>query len=106
MHETIIANKIIEEAKKHGDVKQMFLEIGELAPVPPQELMDCLSSIVKWDIKSKIIKSKAECSCGFKGHPRILERGHDSFFIECPKCNKIPKLVDGTEIKIIKVVVE
>ncbi|MEK6982935.1 MAG: hydrogenase/urease maturation nickel metallochaperone HypA [Nanoarchaeota archaeon] len=106
MHESVIASNIINEANRHGMVKSIYLEIGELAQVPPDELFDCLKGMVKWKINSKIIKAKVECKCGFKGHPNILERGHDSFFIECPKCRKIPKLIDGTQIKIIKVVVE
>jgi len=106
VHETVIANKIIEDAKKYGLVRKIYLEIGELAPVPPNELIECLNKLVEWKINSKIIKAKAKCKCGFSGHPKILERGHDSFFIECPKCKKMPTLLDGTEIKILKVVVK
>lgn len=106
MHETVIADTIIKQAEKHGNVKKIYLEIGELAPVPSHELIECMKRLVKWKIDWKEKPAKVECSCGFKGHPKILERGHDSFFIECQKCKKIPKLTDGTEIKIIKVVVE
>ena len=106
MHETIIAINIIKEAKKHGKVKGIFLEIGELANVPAKELIKCLHSMVDWKINSKEIPAKAKCICGFKGHPNILERGHDSFLIECPKCKNIPELVYGKDIKITKVVVE
>ena len=106
MHETAIANNIINEAKKHGKVKEIFLEIGELAHVPANELLGCLHSLVKWKISSKEIPAKVKCVCGFKGHPSVLERGHDSFLIECPKCKNIPELVDGKDIKITKVVVE
>ncbi len=106
MHETIIANNIINEAKKHGKVKEIFLEIGELAHVPGSELIGCLPRLVKWKRTPKEIPAKVKCVCGFKGHPAILERGHDSFLIECPKCKNIPELVDGKDIKITKVVVE
>ena len=106
MHETVIANNIINEAKKHGKVKEIFLEIGELAHVPANELLECLHSLADWKINSKEIPAKVKCVCGFKGHPAILERGHDSFLIECPKCKNIPELVDGKDIKITKVVVE
>ncbi len=106
MHETVIANNIINEAKKQGDVTQIYLEIGELAHVPGYELLECLERLVPWKINSKEIKAKVECSCGFKGHPKILERGHDSFFIECPKCTQVPDLIDGKDIILIKVIVK
>ena len=105
MHETIIADSIINEARRHGAVKIIYLEIGELAHVPESELIGCLRRLVKWKIYSKEKKAKVKCKCGFMGHPKILERGHDSFLVECPKCKRIPKLVDGTQIKILKVVV-
>ena len=106
MHETVIANSIINEAKKHGNVKEIFLEIGELAHVPSHELLECLKKLVKWKINSTEIKSNVICNCGYKGHPKILERGHDFFMIECPKCKSFPKLIDGTEIKIKKVIIK
>lgn len=106
MHETVVAQRIIEEAEKHGNVKELHLEIGELAHVPARELLVCLSRLVKWKISSKIKKAKAKCRCGFEGHPKILERGHDYFFIECPKCRNIPDLAEGKDIKIVKVIVD
>ncbi len=106
MHEMIIANNIIREVKKHGEVKEVYLEIGELANVPKYELIECLKKIVKWKIHSKERAAKAKCECGFIGKPKILERGHDFFFIECPKCRKIPQLIEGKDIKIIKVKVK
>ena len=105
MHETAIAHGIIKEAQKHGNVEELFLEIGELAHVPGEELLECLKRLVPWKIHSRERPSKVKCACGFTGHPHILERGHDSFFIECPVCKKIPTLIDGTNITILKVVV-
>ena len=87
-------------------LKGIFLEIGELAHVPANELIGCLHSLVDWKINMKEIPAKVKCLCGFKGHPSVLERGHDSFLIECPKCKNIPDLVGGKDIKITKVVVE
>ena len=59
MHETVIARGIIKEAEKHGKIKQIELEIGELAHVPAHELLECLESLVKWKIVSKK-KSKSK----------------------------------------------
>jgi len=106
MHETVIADKIIKEAMSHGKVKRIELEIGELASVPEDELTECLSRLVKWKIVSKEKPAKVKCSCGFSGHPKVLERGHDYFFIECPKCRKVPEIIDGKDIRILSVVVE
>jgi len=106
MHETAIAHNVIEEAKKHGNVKELYVEIGELSPVPTHELVECLKRLVDWKVVHKEKPAVVECSCGYTGHPKILERGHDSFMIECPKCKEVPDLIDGFEIIISKVVVE
>lgn len=106
MHETVIARSIIEEARKHGNVKEIHLEIGELAHVPSNDLLRCLKEIVRWKIVSSDVMAKARCDCGFEGHPDILDRGHDYFYIECPRCRNIPTLIKGQDIKILKVVAE
>jgi Zn finger protein HypA/HybF involved in hydrogenase expression len=106
MHETVFAKKIIDEASKQGNVKAITLEIGELAPVPANELVECLEQLVEWDIQYTETLSKIKCECGFIGHPTIVERGHDYFFIECPKCKEIPEVLEGQEIKIVSVFVQ
>ena len=106
MHETAIASGIIKEAKKHGSVKEIYLEVGELASVPSNEILECLKRIVPWKIHLKEKPAKVECPCGFEGHPEIIDRGHDYFFIECPRCKNIPDISDGKDIKILKVVVD
>lgn len=105
MHETVIAQNIIVEALKHGRVKEIHLELGELGHVPPEELLMCIKTLVTWKIHSTIAKAEVKCSCGFKGHPTILERGHDSFIIECPKCKSMPEILKGTDIILKRVVV-
>jgi Zn finger protein HypA/HybF involved in hydrogenase expression len=106
MHETIIARNIITEAEKHGDILELHLEIGELAHVPKEELLACLQTLVPWSIIAREKKAECECLCGYTGPPVILERGHDSFLIECPECASMPSLTEGTDIKILKVVVK
>lgn len=105
MHETVIAKSIIEQAQKQGEVAKIVLEIGELAHVPPNELVECLMQMVDYPIEFTEIPSQVECDqCGFCGHPKVLERGHDSFFIECPRCQlAMPKVVSGTEVKLVSV---
>ena len=106
MHETAITNSIIEEANKHGNVKELHLEIGELAHVPSDDLVKCLKSITPWKIVHTENEARSRCECGFEGHPKIVDRGHDYFYIECPRCQNVPELIKGTEIKILKGVIE
>src|SRR3989339_401772 len=106
MHETIIANNIIKEANKHGHVKEIYLEIGALAHIPKNDLLECMKKLVSWKIHATEKNAQVKCSCGFAGKPKILERGHDYFFIECPKCRKVPELLYGKDIKIMKVIVK
>ena len=106
MHETVFCERIISEAQKKGKVKAIHLELGELAHVPPHELLETLKRLVPWTIHATEKKAYVMCSCGYQGEPTILERSHDAFMIECPQCNDIPELIDGFEIKIEKVVVE
>lgn len=108
MHETAIASKIIEEANQQGEVEELTLEIGELAHVPAHELVECLEQLVSWKITHSVRPSLVKCvNCSFEGPPKILERGHDSFIIECPKCTiPMPEVVDGKDIKIVNVKVK
>ena len=103
MHETAFAERIINEAKKHGTVEEITVELGELAHVPPHDLLMCLKRLVPWKIHCSVKKAMVRCACGYEGEPTILERGHDSFMIECPECKEIPELMDGTEIKLVSV---
>ncbi|MBR9699167.1 hypothetical protein GOV09_01780 [Candidatus Woesearchaeota archaeon] len=105
-HETAIAKGIIDEAMKHGSVKEISLEIGQLAHVPGHELIECLERMIDWKINHEERKAMVKCKCGFEGPPTILDRGHDFFMIECPKCKAVPELTDGTEIKILNVVID
>lgn len=106
MHETAITKKIIDEAKKHGKVKSIVLEVGELAEIRADDLEHHLGSIVDWNVKVDGKKAEVDCSCGFKGHPKILERAHDFCIFECPSCGNAPKVIEGDKIKILEVKVE
>lgn len=103
MHETVICNKIKQDVLKLAagkKVNSVVLGVGELAALPPDEIEHHLQDIVDFKVKVKTIKAVANCVCGFKGHPEILERGHDYCIYTCPKCGIAPKLSAGDEIKI------
>ena len=106
MHETIIAKKLIEEAKKHGKVKAIAVEVGELAGIHDHDLEKTLKGMVKWDVKVSGKKAIVRCGCGYRGGPKVVERAHDFVIFECPECKKIPKVVNGDEIVLKEVKVE
>lgn len=106
MHETIISRNIIEEASKQGKVKGIVVEVGELGYLPGYELEPTLKTLVDWDVKIIERKAVVSCSCGFKGGPKILQRGHDMCLFECPNCGKVPKILEGDQIRLISVEVE
>ncbi len=106
MHETIIANDIINKAKEQGKVKSITVEVGDLAHLPAHELKETLSTLVKWDVKIIEKKATVKCACGYKGTPKILEKGHDSTVFVCPECNQTPDILDGKDITLKEVVIE
>jgi Zn finger protein HypA/HybF involved in hydrogenase expression len=103
MHEQAFIDKIIEQASAQGEIESVFLEIGELAHVPGEDLVTSFRTRVSWGIDWEEIPAQVRCDCGFSGHPTILERGHDHFMIECPKCKGVPIIVSGTDIKLVNV---
>ncbi len=103
MHELMIAQHIIEEAKKQGDVTGIWIEVGELAHAPAEEFEQVLSRLTDWKVKVTQIAAKAKCSCGFEGPPVILQKGHDANLYECPECKAVPELTQGDEMAIREV---
>jgi Zn finger protein HypA/HybF involved in hydrogenase expression len=105
MHETVIARRIVDDAREHGEVLEIYLELGELGHVPPEELVECIRKLVPWKVHWTERPAEVICACGFAGHPTVLERGHDHFLIECPGCGETPDLLAGTDFVLCKVVV-
>ena len=104
MHETIIAQQIIEKAQELGKVKAITVIVGELAHVPAKDIYKILSELVSWDIKIETEKAVVQCNCGFTGNPKILEHGHDYAIFICPKCNKVPsQVLNGKDIMLKEV---
>src|SRR3989344_4854 len=100
MHETIIAKKIIDEAKKSGAKKAIEVEVGILSEITSEELLDALKNMAKWDVKEISRKRRVKCSCGYIGEARIIDRGHGYCLFNCPKCSGKPSVLEGGEIKI------
>lgn len=103
MHETIIADRIIDEVKRFDKVKILYLELGDLCNITKDELENALIDRVNCNIKIKLRDSKIECGCGYTGKARIIERDHGYCLFNCPRCGNKPKVLDGGEIKILGV---
>jgi len=108
MHEQGIAQSIINEAKKHGKVKKITVECGDLGHLPANEMKEVLEKMTDWEIE--IIKKKAvvKCEkCGYKGEPKILQQLHDQNIFECPKCEMMfPQILEGENIILKSVEIE
>ena len=98
MHETFFVNQIIEEARKKGKVRSITIEVGDLAHLPAEDLEKALKDRVNWHINIKRKKAEVLCDCGYKGEPNILEHKHDLTLFSCPKCDYIPKIIEGEDI--------
>ncbi len=106
MHESFIAQRIIEKAKEQGAVKKIILEVGDLAHLPAEDLEEALKKRVDWIIEIHKTPAEVQCKCGFKGEPKIIEHTHDLTLFECPKCQKLPKIISGEDIVLKEVIVE
>lgn len=106
MHETIIANQLIEEAKKQGNVRKIVVEVGELADMPAEELGETLKAMVQWEVVIVKAKAKVTCPCGYEGDPKIISQEHDAVIYECPECTQVPDVAYGDEIILKEVVVQ
>jgi Zn finger protein HypA/HybF involved in hydrogenase expression len=106
MHDTLISQDIIETAKKQGKVKGITVEVGDLGHLPLEELREALEGRVSWDVKLVPKKAKVRCECGFEGEPNILEHSHGHSVWVCPKCGKVPEVLEGKDIVLKEVEVE
>lgn len=105
MHEYEFASRIVKEAMSHGNVNGITIEIGELAPIPAEELIETLKTLVDWRINLKKKRSRVECRCGYRGRARIVEREHSFVIFVCPGCGSVPEVTSGNEIILKEVVV-
>ena len=99
MHETVIAKKIIEEAKKHGSVKSIVVEVGDLGHLPADDMENVLKEMVDWEVTVKRKKAKVQCGCGYVGEPVITHKSHDFNMFQCATCNSLsPVVLEGDQI--------
>jgi len=106
MHDTTIAKDIISQAKKHGNVKKIVVEIGDIAAVKAEDMEELLKKLVDWNIEVIRKPAVVKCVCGYEGEPKILERGHDFVMYVCPECGLVPEDAIGDKIILKKVVLQ
>lgn len=104
MHEHSFIQAIISNVENSKNVKSVLVEVGELAGIEPQHLGEHLMEETGWEIEIVPKQGKVNCECGFIGEPKIRERLHDMVIFECPICGEIPKVLEGKDIKILKVI--
>jgi Zn finger protein HypA/HybF involved in hydrogenase expression len=107
MHDTLISKDIIETAQKKGKVKGITVEVGDLGHVPAEELKETLNRMVPdWHVEMVEKKAKVRCACGYEGEPKILEHSHGHCVFFCPKCKRVPEVIEGKDIVLKEVEVE
>ncbi|MBS3147185.1 hydrogenase maturation nickel metallochaperone HypA [Candidatus Woesearchaeota archaeon] len=103
MHEIVIAERIVKEAKKFGDINEVSIVLGELCNITKDELQGAIQTIVNWKIDILVEESKIECSCDYSGKANIIDKGHGYCIFNCPNCHKKPSVIKGGDIRIIGV---
>lgn len=107
MHEQTIAKNIIDDALKHGKIKSITIEVGDLAHLPANEMKLILEKLTDWKINVERKKAIISCECGFEGEPNIIQHLHDHSVYECPMCKRmLPLVIDGQDIVLKQVEVE
>ncbi|MFH1308018.1 MAG: hydrogenase/urease maturation nickel metallochaperone HypA [archaeon] len=103
MHEIVFAKNIIEQVKDKGKVKEMELEVGELAGISGEELKEIIEKMTGWAVNIREKISRVKCKCSYSGRAKINGKMHDLVLFSCPKCGNLPKVTEGKDIKVLKV---
>lgn len=98
MHEVRVIKELIDSAKKHGEVKSIVIEVGNLANIKGDHLRSHIKELADWKVAVKEKKGRVKCECGFVGEPKIMVRGHDFVLFSCPWCGDVPQILEGDKI--------
>lgn len=104
MHEHHFIENIIKQIPNKENVISIEIELGELVGIEPEHLKEHLSQHTSWKVSVIVKKAKVKCLCGYVGEPNIIQRLHDIVIFDCPNCGGEPKVLEGNEIRILKVV--
>lgn len=104
MHEHSFIEAILKNIENIQDVEFLELEVGELAGIEAKHLKEHLLERVDFEIEVIEKTSRVKCECGYQGKAKIRERLHDLVIYDCPKCGNVPEILEGKDIKILKVI--
>ena len=109
MHESGIAYDIYATSKRAAEdnnairVKTIYVDVGSMAMVNPDQIEFMFNTFITDDklfdnvkLKFNTINPKSECDCGYIG----------SEIFVCPKCGKLPKLIQGREILVTNIEID
>ncbi|MEM0465366.1 MAG: hypothetical protein QXW97_01540 [Candidatus Pacearchaeota archaeon] len=103
MHEHHFIQNIINQVPNKDKVISIDIELGELVGIDSHHLKEHLFDETSWNVSVFLKKSKVKCNCGYIGEPRIIQRLHDFVIFDCPLCGGEPLVLEGNEIKILRV---
>ena len=98
MHDKILAAKIVDEARKHGDVEEITVEVGQLSGLTAEEIQKALESIVSWRVQTKSREAIVKCSCGYEGPAKVMLDENSDVSVSCPECKGVPKVIAGDRV--------
>lgn len=104
MHEHSFIQAIIEPIEDKEKVVKVELEVGELVGIEAGHLKDHLVDETGWSVDVEEVESLVKCDCGYSGRAKIRERLHDLVIFECPSCGRVPSVLRGKDVKIVRVV--
>ncbi|MFH1521853.1 MAG: hydrogenase/urease maturation nickel metallochaperone HypA [archaeon] len=104
MHEHSFIEAILSNIKERENVTKLVIEVGELAGIEASHLASHIKEKTGWDVEANQKNALVKCDCSYQGIPKIRERLHDMVIFECPKCGQVPKITEGQEIKILKII--
>ncbi|WP_178648006.1 hydrogenase maturation nickel metallochaperone HypA [uncultured Methanobrevibacter sp.] len=120
MHELSMAqgiiNAVLETAEKNNatEVNKIYIEVGRLAMLNPEQLRFLLDVLVENTIaeNAKIDISEIPVTiscpeCGYEGIANLDDSDHYAPIIECPKCENLRiSILDGKDCVVKNIVVE
>jgi len=101
MHEHTFIEAILSNVKDLDKVEKLVLEVGDLAGIDGEHLKEHLKEMVEFEVEVVGAKGFIRCECGFEG---LTFNNPDLVLIECPVCHCNPEVLEGKDIKIVKVV--
>jgi len=120
MHEFSIAADIVDSAIKEAEehkakrIKKIFLEIGKLTLINPEQLEFAIQSTARDTIadglKIRIDILPVEVECEEKHRNEVKYDGQDYYFflteLRCPECGKPVRIISGKECILKRIVAE